>query len=79
MLTKNDHYQGYYIPKGALVMANIWSVTFSCQFYQPSEILYRAITQNPDIYDEPQSFRPERYIDGQPLDAREVVFGFGRR
>jgi len=61
-LMKNDHYQSYHIPKGALVMANIW-----------------AITQNPDVYDEPQSFRPERYIYGQPLDAREMVFGFGRR
>jgi len=59
---KSDHYKGYHIPKGALVMGNIW-----------------AITQNPAIYDDPQSFRPERYIDGQPLDAREMVFGFGRR
>jgi len=62
VLIKADHHKGYHIPKGALVMANIW-----------------AITQNPAIYDDPQSFRPERYIDGQPLDAREMVFGFGRR
>jgi cytochrome P450 len=31
------------------------------------------------MYDEPESFRPERFIDGKPLDPKQLVFGFGRR
>jgi cytochrome P450 len=57
--------------------------TVSCQhlihFAGHLKFLHRAITQNPDVYDDPQSFRPERFIDGNPLDAKEMVFGFGRR
>ncbi|KAM0229934.1 hypothetical protein ACHAPO_009656 [Fusarium lateritium] len=37
---------------------------------------------NPDVYDEPMRFKPERFlaIDGQPeQDPRTYVFGFGRR
>jgi cytochrome P450 len=82
VLIKSDHYQGYHIPKGALVIANIWSVTGShpsILILKPSEITYRAITQNPAVYEDPQTFCPERYIDGNALDAREMVFGFGRR
>ena len=28
------------------------------------------------MYDEPEPFRPERFIDGIPFDPREIIFGF---
>jgi len=60
--TESDQYLGYHIPKGAVVIANLW-----------------GLTRNPEIYDEPESFRPERFIEGKQLDPKQLVFGFGRR
>jgi len=38
-----------------------------------------GLARDPEIYDEPESFRPERFIDGKALDPKLLVFGFGRR
>ena len=43
------------------------------------EISLRGLTRNPEMYDDPESFRPERFITGKPLDPKQLVFGFGRR
>jgi hypothetical protein len=49
------------------------------------EILYstRAILHNPDIYPDPFSFKPERFLKESgkvlPLDPETVAFGYGRR
>ncbi|KJZ79251.1 hypothetical protein HIM_01402 [Hirsutella minnesotensis 3608] len=54
---------GYYVPKGAIVMANIW-----------------WLLQDPDIYQDPEEFKPERFL--KPLsepDPETVIFGYGRR
>lgn len=42
------------------------------------------MTQNPDVYPEPDKFRPERFMRIDPKlaeqnDPRKFVFGFGRR
>ncbi|KAI0632668.1 cytochrome P450 [Trametes polyzona] len=42
------------------------------------------MTQDPDVYPEPERFYPERYLNMSPeelerTDPRDVVFGFGRR
>jgi hypothetical protein len=63
-------------------MANLWCVPFRgllLPIPQFAQLPRRALTRNPEIYDEPHSFRPERFIDGKPLDPRQMVFGFGRR
>ena len=44
----------------------------------------RWMTQNPDVYPDPQRFNPERYMQmseecSAHVDPRDVVFGFGRR
>ena len=49
------------------------------QLLSSFKLSLRGITRNPEIYDEPESFRPERFIDGKLLDPRQMVFGYGRR
>ncbi|KAI0064239.1 cytochrome P450 [Artomyces pyxidatus] len=62
----DDVYEGYSIPKGAIVLANAW-----------------AILHDPVAYSEPESFRPERFInpDGSVRDdpALSSAFGIGKR
>ncbi|KAI0291059.1 cytochrome P450 [Multifurca ochricompacta] len=64
--TKDDVYEGFFIPKGALVIGNTW-----------------AILHDPEIYSEPDVFKPERYLnlDGSVRDdpTLTVAFGYGRR
>ncbi|KAI9058748.1 cytochrome P450 [Trametes sanguinea] len=64
---EEDEYRGWRIPKGALILQNVW-----------------AILHDPEVYPEPDIFRPERFLrDGQlrsdVLDPARVAFGFGRR
>ncbi|KAA1473811.1 cytochrome P450 [Dentipellis sp. KUC8613] len=59
-------YEGYYIPKGAVLFANSW-----------------AILHDPEIYPDPESFKPERFLtsDGKLKEdpLLNCQFGFGRR
>ena len=46
--------------------------------------MLRACMHNPDVYPEPDTFNPDRFIqDGKLrddiLDPASIVFGFGRR
>jgi cytochrome P450 len=81
----DDEYNGFYIPKGTIVIGNLWLV------YHDSEILFsalnfslRSILNDPEVFNNPQEFQPERYLkDGKlNLDVRDpdfAIFGFGRR
>ncbi|KAI9457535.1 cytochrome P450 [Russula earlei] len=64
--TKADVYEGFFIPKGALVIGNVW-----------------ALLHDPEIYPEPESFKPERFLnaDGRLRDDTYLTsaFGFGKR
>ncbi|KAF8874029.1 cytochrome P450 [Infundibulicybe gibba] len=65
--THDDEYDGYFIPKGTLVIVNAWS-----------------ILHDPEIYDQPLEFKPERFLKDGKIDpsipsAEAVAFGFGRR
>ncbi|KAJ5683546.1 O-methylsterigmatocystin oxidoreductase [Penicillium macrosclerotiorum] len=64
--TEDDTYGKYFIPKGSLILANVW-----------------AMTHDPEIYHDPMTFKPERFlnIDGRDpeMDPHSIAFGFGRR
>ncbi|KAG8913796.1 hypothetical protein FRC01_004377 [Tulasnella sp. 417] len=59
----DDVYEGYFIPKGTSVMANLWGFSRNSKYYT-----------NPSIFDPGRYLKqpPE-------LDPREFVFGFGGR
>ncbi|OJT13596.1 O-methylsterigmatocystin oxidoreductase [Trametes pubescens] len=63
-VTEDDTYNGYHIPKGATVYANI-----------------HAIMQDPELFPEPEAFRPERFLGttNPKLQNFTMQFGFGRR
>ncbi|KAH9917078.1 cytochrome P450 [Fomitopsis serialis] len=66
--TEDDVYRGYHVPKGTMVITNIWAMTRDTQFY-----------------DDPEEFRPERYLEldesesPELWDPKQLLFGFGRR
>lgn len=40
----------------------------------------RAMTHDPEMYKDPMTFNPERFLGPNPeQDPREISFGFGRR
>ncbi|TDL14900.1 cytochrome P450 [Rickenella mellea] len=61
---QDDVYEGYFIPKGTSVIANICDMLNTCP--RPSEFLPSRFIDGIDLGD-------------VPSDPREVVFGFGRR
>ncbi|KAH7253445.1 cytochrome P450 [Fusarium solani] len=64
--TADDVCEGYFIPKGSMLFANVWH-----------------FTHDPEVYDQPMSFKPERFLpdEGKEIapDPHTFVFGFGRR
>ncbi|KAH9850081.1 cytochrome P450 [Lenzites betulinus] len=68
LLMEDDVYEGYVLPKGTVVLANCWCV---------------QILHDSEVYPEPMSFNPERFMAAPgkeaEADPRGAVFGFGRR
>ncbi|KAH9933452.1 cytochrome P450 monooxygenase [Fomitopsis serialis] len=67
---EEDEYRGYRIPKGTLVLPNIWFVA--------------QMAHDANHYTDPDTFNPDRFIDPATgkhtgLDPREYIFSFGRR
>ncbi|KAF8883969.1 cytochrome P450 [Infundibulicybe gibba] len=63
----DDEYDGYFIPKGSIILGNTW-----------------FIMHDPETYDQPLEFRPERFLKDGEIDpsvqsAEVAAFGFGRR
>jgi len=65
--TEDDIYDGYFVPKGTLVMGNAWSILHDPSIY-------------PDPFEfKPERFLKNGIIDNDVLDPIAVAFGFGRR
>ncbi|KAI0361666.1 cytochrome P450 [Trametes cingulata] len=66
-LMEDDEYRGYYIPKGSIVLGNIWAISHDPQTYR-----------EPDVFDPDRYFRDCKW-DASVLDPLDYAFGFGRR
>ncbi|QRW02508.1 cytochrome P450 family protein [Ceratobasidium sp. AG-Ba] len=75
---EDDVYKGHQIPKGAIIFGNVWygALEESYRILTKSYI-YRAMSHDPDVYKNPETFDPDRYLSSNipPPPA----FGFGRR
>ncbi|KZT69390.1 cytochrome P450 [Daedalea quercina L-15889] len=65
---EDDVYRGYYIPKGSLVMANIWAM-----FRDPD------VYPEPDVFKPERFLNVDGDADFDHKDPKKIIFGFGRR
>ncbi|KAH9959904.1 cytochrome P450 [Russula compacta] len=64
-LTEDDYYEGYFLPKGTLVQANVWKITRDPLVYP-----------NPNVFDPTRFLASETT---QPQPNPDFTFGWGRR
>ena len=84
MATNDDEYDGYYIPKGTVVIGNAWLVRTTDSILPILTFLFRSILHDPKSFNNPLEYNPERYLkdgklDPDVMDSDSVAFGFGRR
>jgi cytochrome P450 len=79
---EDDIHDGYYIPKGSLIIPNIWLVLFFFSYIWYIDIC-RFMLNDPRTYANPSEFNPDRFLPSggkEPeTDPRTICFGFGRR
>lgn len=83
-LMQDDLYDGYLLPKGSIVIANIWYIVPIPQNKLILIATARSILHNPEMYHDPFRFDPSRFAPENAgtktePDPREYCFGFGRR
>ena len=82
--TNDDEYDGYYIPKGTVVIGNAWLVRTTKSMLPILTFLFRSILHDPKLVNNPMEYDPERHLkDGKlnpdAMNSDSVAFGFGRR
>ncbi|KAJ2927403.1 hypothetical protein H1R20_g9694, partial [Candolleomyces eurysporus] len=83
---EDDEYDGYFIPKGTMIFPNNWYAS-SADFgagLRAQIPHFRAVMHDPEVFDRPFEFIPERYlkdgkIDRSVPDSEYAAFGHGRR
>ncbi|EAU87054.2 O-methylsterigmatocystin oxidoreductase [Coprinopsis cinerea okayama7 len=70
MLSKDDEYNGYFIPAGTLVIGNTWTI-----LHDP-EIFPDPMSFNPDRFMQTSSNDDQQFASCHPLSS---AFGYGRR
>ncbi|KAJ3907353.1 cytochrome P450-like protein, partial [Lentinula edodes] len=66
--TQDDIYKGYFLPKGSLIMANVWSILHDEEDYP-----------EPDLFNPSRFLDADGKIDPEVKDPTIPAFGFGRR
>jgi cytochrome P450 len=66
-----------------MVIVNAWCDICLPPFYLSSPTIRRGVLHNPDMYPEPDAFKPERFINPNGSLREDPVvtslFGFGKR
>jgi len=65
-LVQDDEYRGYIIPKGSMMISNLWAISRDPEHYP-----------DPDEFKPERFFKADP--DNQPMDPRLYCFGIGRR
>ncbi|QRV85544.1 cytochrome P450 family protein [Ceratobasidium sp. AG-Ba] len=81
---QDDIYEGFFIPKGTIVIPNVWCGVVHAHNGENSHTneicLYntsRTMSHDERFYKNPEEFNPDRFLD--PNVSLPPVFGFGRR
>jgi cytochrome P450 len=76
----DDEYRGMFIPKGSLVIGNVWYVSlFGHAMYVPHLDIHRPMLRDEIAYGpNPGDFNPDRFLKDD-AHVPTAAFGFGRR
>ncbi|KAF7977702.1 hypothetical protein HWV62_2964 [Athelia sp. TMB] len=66
-LREDDHYKGYFVPKGSIILPNSWAILHDEQLY-PDPFTFK-----------PERFLKDGRIDPSVQDPEAAAFGYGRR